>query len=234
MCELSVVILGYKAEDYLEELVNDIIHKFEKTSIDSYEIILVANYDSEKDKTPLIATQLADAHPFVKALTLKKEGRMGWDMRKGLEETQGKYICVMDGDGQVAVSDILVVYQLIRYSDYDLVKTYRSVRQDGWIRRLLSLVYNVIFNFLYQPSVWIKDVNAKPKIITRKAYKRLELKSNDWFTDAEIMIQAIQLRFKIAGVSTVFYKNERRKSFINLSTVFEFIYNLFYYKFKKF
>ncbi|MBK6275601.1 MAG: hypothetical protein IPF58_13285 [Saprospirales bacterium] len=61
----------------------------------------------------------------------------------------------------------------------------------------------------------------------------MELRSNDWFTDAEIMIEALKLNMKICELSTVFYKNERRSSFVGLSTVFEFIYNLFYYRFNK-
>jgi hypothetical protein len=46
----------------------------------------------------------------------------------------------------------------------------------------------------------------------------MNLLSNDWFTDAEIMIQALNNKIKICEVATVFYKNERRASFVSVGT----------------
>lgn len=232
MCELSIVILGYKAGSFLEEFVDKVFNEVNSTLSLPFEIILVANYDNEKDPTPIIAQRLAKKYDIIKVLSLKKEGKMGWDMRKGFEESRGNYICVLDGDGQMPASDIMNVYSLIKTNNFELVKTYRSIREDGWLRKVLSYVYNMIFNLLYQPPIQLKDVNSKPKILTRSAYNQLNIQSNDWFTDAEIIIQAIDLKFRIAEISTIFYKNDRRKSFVNMRTVLEFTYNLFYYRFK--
>jgi hypothetical protein len=157
---------------------------------------------------------------------------MGWDMRMGMEAASGQYICVLDGDGQMPVSDVVTVFNIINKGQYDLVKTYRQYRYDGFYRTLISKVYNILFTIIYRPKVAIKDVNSKPKILSRYAFEQLNLVSNDWFTDAEIMIQALKLNFRICQISTVFYKNERRKSYVGFNTIFEFIYNLFYYRLK--
>lgn len=231
MCELSIVILSYKAETFLEEFVHQVHTELENDLKNTFEIILVANYDDDFDTTPIIAKKIANDYKNIKVLALKKRGRMGWDMRKGLEESKGRYICVLDGDGQMPASDIISVYSVIKTGKFDIVKTYRAIRHDGWYRRLLSKTYNIIFNLLYRPSIHLRDINAKPKIITREAYNQLSLQSNDWFTDAEIMIQAIHLQLSICEIATVFYKNERRKSFVGFKTIFEFIHNLFYYRY---
>lgn len=228
MCELSVVILGYRAESYLRDFVVQVYSEIQAAEIQSFEIILVANYDDDSDKTPQIAIDLSKKYEHLKVLSLKKKGKMGWDMRKGMEAAQGSYICVLDGDGQMPASDIVAVYNIIKSEQFDVVKTYRSVRYDGWYRVILSKVYNILFNILYQPRIKLKDINSKPKIISRAAYHQLTLKSNDWFTDAEIMIQAIELQLSICEVATVFYENERRKSYVGWKTVIEFIYNLFF------
>jgi len=229
--ELSVVILCYKAKNYVNDFVHQILSELEPLGI-TYEIVLVANYDKLiKDDTPRIAKKIADKNPKVKVVAKEKEGRMGWDMRSGFEATSGKYIVVIDGDGQMPASDIPAVFGVIKYGNYDLVKTYRAKRYDGFVRAIMSSVYNNIFRLLYHPSFPIKDVNAKPKIFTREAYNRMNLISSDWFTDAEIMIEAIQMQMKICQISTVFFKHERRKSFVGWSTAVEFIYNLFKYKF---
>ena len=231
--ELSVVVLCYHSESFIESFVDQLIREIESLSI-SYELILVANYNKNStDKTPEIVKNIASNHPYIKELAKEKEGGMGWDMRSGLSAATGNYIAVIDVDAQMPSSDIPLVYRLIKAGNYDLVKTYRAKRYDGVIRIILSKVYNIIFSILYASAWSIKDINSKPKIFTKQAYQKMELRSNDWFTDAEIMIEALKLNMKICELSTVFYKNERRSSFVGLSTVFEFIYNLFYYRFKK-
>lgn len=231
--ELSVVILCYHSEIFIESFVHQIIQEISDLNI-TYELILVANYEkNSNDKTPEIVKKIAATYQNIKELTHEKEGGMGWDMRSGLSAASGKYIAVIDGDAQMPSSDIPMVYRLIKVGNYDLVKTYRAKRYDGIIRIILSKIYNILFSMLYSSALSLKDINSKPKIFTKVAYQQMHLRSNDWFTDAEIMIEALKYKMKICEVSTVFYKNERRSSFVGISTVFEFIYNLFYYRFKK-
>ena len=53
------------------------------------------------------------------------------------------------------------------------------------------------------------------------------------FTDAEIMIEALRHGLSVGEVSTVFYKNERRGTFVPFRAIFEFLRNLIYYRFFK-
>ena len=230
--ELSVVILCYKSENYITTFVAQIQNELESMAID-YELILVANYNDLLDTTPQIAHDLSANNPSITVVAKKKEGKMGWDMRSGLRSATGKYIAMIDGDGQMPVSDIGTVYTIIKTGKYDLVKTFRAFRFDGLYRRVISQIYNRLFKILFHPNFPLNDVNSKPKILTREAYEKLDLISNDWFTDAEIMIQVIKNKMRICQISTIFYRNERRLTFIDFSTVFEFIYNLFYYRFKR-
>lgn len=230
--ELSIVVLCYKSETFIISFIDQIVKEMEAIEVD-YELILVANYDDTKDKTPQIAKDIAAKNDRVVVVSKEKGGRMGWDMRSGLEISKGKYIAIIDGDGQMPVSDIETVYTVIKTGQYDLVKTYRAYRYDGMYRKLISSVYNFLFKILFKPSFPLNDVNSKPKILTREAYNKMNLVSSDWFTDAEIMIETINSNLKICQISTVFYKNERRNTFVGFSTIFEFINNLFYYRFFK-
>lgn len=230
--ELSVVVLCYHSESIIESFVLQLLNELKELNV-SNELVLVANYDKNSDdNTPAIARQLAERHANIRMLALEKEGGMGWDMRSGLAAAGGKYIAVIDGDAQMPASDIPIVYRVIKMGKYDLVKTYRAKRYDGFMRSFLSAMYNLLFRLLFFPDFPVRDVNSKPKIFTEDAYRRMDLRSNDWFTDAEIMIQALKHKMKICEISTVFYKNERRGSFVDMRTAWEFFFNLFRYRFK--
>ena len=69
--------------------------------------------------------------------------------------------------------------------------------------------------------------------MTRSAYSKMRLVSNDWFTDAEIMIEALRHNLSVGEVSTVFYKNERRGTIVPIAAIYEFLCNLIYYRFIK-
>ena len=231
--ELSVVVLCYHSENIIEKFVEQLISELTELNV-IYELVLVANYDKNSvDNTPVLAAQLAQKYNSIKVLAHEKEGGMGWDMRSGLSAATGKYIAVIDGDAQMPASDIPIVYGVIKFGKYDLVKTYRAKRYDGFVRTFLSDMYNILFRLFFSPSFPVRDINSKPKIFTKIAYQKMNLRSNDWFTDAEIMIQAFSQQLKIAEISTVFYKNERKTSFVGFKTVWEFMFNLVKYRFKK-
>lgn len=231
--DLSVVVLCYRAEDSITPFILQLISEIEGDQISDYELILVANYDKGKsDRTHLILSAFSKAYPKVKVIAREKQGKMGWDMRSGILEAKGKYIAVIDGDGQMPVSDIPLVYHIIQSGRYDLVKTYRAVRHDGILRAIMSAGYNHLFRLFFFNEFNIIDVNSKPKIFTREAFEKMNLQSNDWFTDSEIIIEAFRNNMRICEVSTTFYKNERRKSFVNPMTALEFLSNLVYYRFK--
>lgn len=228
--DLSVVVLCYRSEDYITDFVKQLENELEEEGI-NYELVLVANYDrNSNERTAEIVKGIAAGNPRIMVVSREKEGKMGWDMRSGLREASGMKIAVIDGDGQMPVSDIALVYRIIKSGRYDLVKTYRAKRFDGFYRQLLSFFYNLLFRILFRPGFPTPDINSKPKVLTRVAYEKMNLVSSDWFTDAEIMIEAFRNKLRICHVSTVFYKNERRKSMVSAATIFEFVYNLFYYR----
>lgn len=231
--KLSVVVLCYKAGHYIVEFIEQLINELEPQKLE-YELVLVANYDKNtSDPTPEIVKNIVNKYDKIRVVAREKKGKMGWDMRTGLKAATGEYIAVIDGDGQMPVSDIPIVYHIIKTGRYDLVKTFRAKRYDGWLRKILSKGYNFFFKIIYQPSFPVIDINSKPKILSKEALNKLHLVSNDWFSDSEIMIEAYKNNLRICQVSTVFYKNQRRSSFLTFKTIVEFICNLIAYRFIK-
>ena len=84
------------------------------------------------------------------------------------------------------------------------------------------------------PGLKSRDVYSKPKIFTTAALEKLNLISDDWFIEAEMMIQARRLNFKIEEIPAVFRQLEGRKSFIGLAAILEFIKNLIIFRIREF
>ena len=177
--------------------------------------------------------RISDRNPRIKTVVKVKEGMMGWDMKSGLQAATGKKLAVIDGDGQMPCTDVIRVYNLMIKKGYDLVKTVRIKRSDGWYRMSISTVYNLLFKVMF-PGINAWDINSKPKIITRELYQKMNLESNGWFIDAEIMIIARRLKIGIGEIETTFHSIDSRPSFVKPLAILEFLANLIWYRIKEF
>jgi glycosyltransferase involved in cell wall biosynthesis len=230
----SLVVLCYRAEESIVPFVTK-LNKVLSLYNFRWEIVLVANYNKgQKDRTPEVVQNLTKEFSNVTYVSEPKEGMMGWDLRKGLDVSRGEYIGLIDGDGQFPIDAIFSCLSFIVSEDLDLVKTYRVKRGDGFLRSLISFVYNCLFRLLFGSTCW--DANSKPKIFRKSAYQRMGLISSDWFIDAEIMIRAKELELKVGEIPITFFSQKGRTSFVKISAINEFIRNLFkgYVRHKKF
>ena len=226
---LSVVVLAYRSGETLREFVDSLVYLLDREEPE-WELVLVANHFSDDgDKTPEIAKQIAQSNVRIKAITRVKKGMMGWDMRSGLEATTGKTLAVIDGDGQMPCEDVVRVYRKLINENLELAKTYRFNRDDGAYRKTISIIYNMVFKFLF-PGLMSRDINSKPKVMTREVYRQMDLRSDGWFVDAEIMILARRMKLKIGELETGFRCLRDRLSFVKPSSIFEFLANLVWYR----
>jgi glycosyltransferase involved in cell wall biosynthesis len=230
--EFSIAVLCYRAEEEIIPFVEN-LHKIMSLFRFEWELILVANFwRGSNDRTPEICQQLAKRLPYVRVLSEPKQGAMGWDMRRGLDACRGKYIGVIDGDGQFPVEAIFSCFAKIKSDDFDLVKTYRVQRRDSLYRRLISTVYNWLFHLFFRGSGRLRDVNSKPKIMTREAYGKMVLQSNEWFTDAEIILSCIDLNLRIHEIPVEFHSLGSRKSFVKPGAILGFLKDMIDYRFR--
>ena len=220
-----MVVLCYRAEDEARRVAEPIRAGFAALGV-PYELVLVANYWREReDRTLDVVEGLAREWPEARVVARAKRGAMGWDMRSGFAAARGDYLVVIDGDGQVPPEFAVEAYRRLKDTGADIVKGRRHARGDGSIRSLMSLTYNVAFRFLF--GTWrLWDVNGRPKALTRAALERLELATDDWFTDAEIVLKARRLGLRIVEMPVHFLENPVRASFVGPETVWEFARNM--------
>lgn len=225
----SLVVLCYRSGHSIVPFIEKLREALSRCNFSS-ELVLVGNYvEGSNDQTPEVVTELANKYSNVRAVVKAKEGMMGWDMRTGLDAARGTYLGVIDGDGQFPPESIIACLIKAELENLDLTKTYRVLRDDGLHRRIVSWIYNGLFKLLF--GLAVRDINSKPKIIRGDKYPLLQLKSDDWFADAEIIIRARELGFTIGETPVHFRSNDLRGSFVKPAALWEFTANLFRYRF---
>jgi glycosyltransferase involved in cell wall biosynthesis len=221
--ECSIAVLGYRAGEAIVPFVEQ-LHSAMSLYQFGWELVIVANYwPGDDDRTPEISKQLAERLDNVRFIAEPKQGAMGWDMKAGLDACTGRWVGVIDGDGQFPAEAILSSFAKIRNEDLDLVKTYRVRRGDGILRRCLSWTYNATFKVFFPEMRRFRDANSKPKIISREAYSKMDLRSDDWFIDAEIMLRAVDLDLAVGEIPVEFSALDDRKSFVRPRAIFAFV-----------
>ena len=77
------------------------------------------------------------------------------------------------------------------------------------------------------------DINGKPKGLTRAAYEALELRSDDWFIDAELVLGARQRGMRILELPVRFFRNDQRASLVGPGAIVEFARNMLRTRFSR-
>ncbi|HYH88421.1 MAG TPA: glycosyltransferase family 2 protein [Solirubrobacteraceae bacterium] len=229
---LSAIVLCYEAREAIHRVIDPLYEQLEASGI-PYELVLVANqWPGNPDPTGRVVEEWARDRDTVVCVIEEKQGAMGWDMRSGLAAASGDYLIVIDGDAQNPVDDVLKMYRRMTATGVDVMKGRRIARFDGPYRRVVSGVFNLAFAVIFGTrGIW--DINGKPKGLTRAAYQALNLQSDDWFIDAEIVLSARRRGLVVGELPVVFHRNEERASFVGWSAIVEFIRNMARQRFRK-
>ncbi len=225
--ELSLTLPFYNEEKNVRKVVQDLVAELEKVGID-YELVLVNN--GSTDRTGEIISLLAQDNPRLRTVTIEVNEGYGWGIINGLRENQGEYVGFSDGDGQIPPESIVQIFDKIRVDSLDICKAYRVVRDTSPIRKLVSKIFNFLFPIFFHTP--IGDINGKPKIMRRNVYELLDLNSKDWFIDAEIILKAQALGYKMGEVPVKFKKRQEGASSVRFRTILEFLSNMMKFKLK--
>src|SRR3569623_311385 len=160
-----------------------------------YDVIVVN--DGSVDDTALLAKtqgeQVVSTH--------KKSGK-GNALRLAfacaIEQSYGAVITV-DGDGQHAPSDLKNFIECYQKSHADIINGDRMQNTTSMplIRRLTNKFMSWMISLLCRQR--ISDTQCGYRFITTKVLKSIELKSNDFEIETEILIRASKKGFRIAS-----------------------------------
>ena len=141
---ISIVSPVYRAEDIIEKLVDE-IQKAMKQINCTYEIVLVD--DRSPDNSWGIMKNISSKHPEVKSIRLSRNFGQHPAIMAGLSQAKGDWIVVMDCDLQDQPKEIIKLYNKAK-EGFDIVFASRENRQDGFLKKLSSKLFSILYSYL--------------------------------------------------------------------------------------
>lgn len=116
-----------------------------------FEILFVN--DGSSDGT---AAEIAEAHqrwPEVTELRMPQNSGQAVALLTGLQAARGKYLLMMDGDGQNDPRDYPALLRMVESGQVDLACGWRVDRHDSTLRRIMSRIANVVRGAILKDGV---------------------------------------------------------------------------------
>lgn len=135
-----VVVPAYDEAENLEVLVPRIVENVE--ALPGGGVVLVVD-DGSRDSTPEIMAKLQDAYSGVRYTRMVRNNGKAAALQKGFAEALdagAQYVVMMDADGQDDPDELAGL--VARLADVDLVTGARVERNDRFIKRHTSRLYN--------------------------------------------------------------------------------------------
>lgn len=166
---ISVIMPAYDEAPNLAEVVPGTIAVLEAMGT-TFEVMVVD--DGSTDSTPEVMADLAERHPEVRHLQLRRNCGKSTALQAGFEHAEGEVVVLMDADGQDDAHEIPKLVDALG-AGVDLVTGRRQIRHDRLVKRTTSKLYNRATAAV--TGVAGRDFNSGLKVMTRQVSDSLGL-----------------------------------------------------------
>lgn len=161
MNRISVIAPVYNEKDNITRFIEKVEESLKK-EFSSYEIILID--DGSTDGSREILDKEAAKNGHVKVYHFTKNNGQTAALAAGFKVATGNLIVTMDSDLQTTPEDIYILLPYLE--NYDMVNGKRETREDGFKRKLSSLVGNGVRNFITKDN--IQDTGCPLKLFKKE------------------------------------------------------------------
>lgn len=211
--DISVVFPAYNEEESIEICVV-VARAILKELVNNFEIIVVD--DGSIDNTKNICQQLEQKFPEVKVISKTRNEGYGFALRDGFKASRFNLVFFSDSDRQF---DIVNLKDLLPWVDeYDIVVGFRKNRQDSIKRKILSLGYNILAGTIFDLN--IRDIDCAFKIFRKSIFKRIDINSNRFFVNTEILAKAKKIGYSIKEVGVTHFPRLEGRSKVGFKDIF--------------
>jgi glycosyltransferase involved in cell wall biosynthesis len=210
----TVIVPVYNEEGNIGELIDKI-----SLCISENDEIIIVNDGSTDNTESEIKTRKCIL------ISLKRNMGKGYAMRAGIEKAQGDYIIFMGGDGQDDPKEIdILLEEVDKGYDYVIGSRFLSkeVANNRYSNKAILPVnefgnksITFIINILFKKN--ITDSQSEFKCFTSEKLKELDLESDRFEIETELLIKSFRKKFKIKEVPV--HRYERKHGISKLFNV---------------
>lgn len=220
---LTLVMPCYNEEEAVEATIRELFEEFERAG---HVLEMVAVDNGSSDATFEVLERLRAEFPRLITTRVEVNEGYGNGLLSGLWLGTAPWVGITCADGQVSGHDVEKLFAVVvRSPAPKLVKVRRRFRMDGWQRKVASVAYNGLITVMF-PGLGSIDINGNPKLLPTDYARRMNLRSADWFLDAEIMIKSKRLGLPVLEINVLAQMRDGGTSNVNLGTCWEFLVNL--------
>jgi len=211
--KLSVVIPIFNEEKTIERIVDEVLG--EQTP---KEIIIIDDGSTDgtwsiiqKSKSIALRSKNQNYNEKLKIIRNEKNKGKGYSVRKGIQEATGDVLIIQDADLEYNPNDYSRLLEPILERKTEVVygtrlkelkfrlfgKNKTPMPLHYLVNRFLSFLTNVLY------GLRLTDMETCYKMMTRKVYEQLELKSNRFDIEPEITAKIAKKGYKIIEIPIV-------------------------------
>lgn len=211
---ISIVLPALNEEQNIEKLTEEIIGYFEDKNI-PYEVIIIN--DGSSDKTGKVADALASKYENISTIHHSQNKGYGKTLKDGFQAGKYEYLFFTDADRQFRINSLDKFLPLMKEGKADIVIGYRIDRKDSHLRKFLAWCFNRIISILF--SLDYKDIDCAFKLFKREAFESLEVKSDDYLINAEILAKSKLKGLRIVQIGVEHHPRLKGKSTISYQSI---------------
>ena len=222
---ISVVVPAYNESNNLKKSIFE-LNSYLSKLFKKYEIIIVES--ASTDDTAKIADFLQKKLKNVLVIHQKQKLGYGNAIRQGYKKSKYSLVWYNDADRPYDLKALENALALI--DNADAVIGYKVGKRESFSRWFFSLGYNLLIRTIF----WInlRDINFSFKLVKKEVLDQLDLRSDGWFIDGELLSELSRKKMKIKEIPIKYNIRQEGNSkvVIRPKMIFGFLKEMYYYK----
>jgi len=203
---ISAVIIAKNEENSVKKVIEESLDVLSKLTR-NWEILV--NDDASSDKTGQILDYYSKKYPKIKIFHQKKPLGISGGLEFLYKKASKQLVFINAADGQYTIKDLSKMLDKVD-EGYDLIIGKRRTKvYYGIFRKALSYIYNILPEILF--GVKLYDAGSN-KVYKMEVLKKTTPISKSVFSEAERIIRAQLLGFKIVSVPISYFPREGGKA----------------------
>jgi glycosyltransferase involved in cell wall biosynthesis len=162
---------------------------------------LIIINDNSKDKSLEIIKKAAKSDKRITYFSNKNNMGKGYSVRKGIDEVESGIIIIQDADLEYYPEDYPKLFPNVKDDTFVLGTRTRHRQKTGheyFLAKFANTVFTGTFDLLYARD--ITDINTCYKVFKKSMLDGVELKTDDFLIDMEILVSLVKKGYKVKEV----------------------------------